>query len=150
MPPGGYHGQTLHVRLDDGASRREALADATLRSFLGGSGLGTKLLLDAQAPCVDPLAPEAAIVVALSPLVGSPLTTSAKFAVVAKSPLTNRISDALASDRFAIELKHAGLDALVITGAAPAWSILVIDDGAVRLEYLSHDRYARPVNTADL
>ncbi|MDJ0522124.1 MAG: aldehyde ferredoxin oxidoreductase family protein [Planctomycetota bacterium] len=134
MPPGGYHGSALHVRLDDGSSRREPLDDATLRAFLGGSGLGTKLLLDAQAAGVDPLAPEAAVVVALSPLVGSPLTTSAKFAVVAKSPLTNRISDALASDRFAIELKHAGLDALVITGAAPAWSVLVIEDGDVRLE----------------
>lgn len=134
MPPGGYHSQSLHIRLDDGASRREPIPEVTLRAFLGGSGLGTKLLLDAQEPGVDPLAPEAAIVVALSPLVGSPLTTSAKFAVVAKSPLTNRISDALASDRFAIELKHAGIDALVLTGAAAAWSILVIEDGAVRLE----------------
>ncbi len=134
MPPGGYHGQSLHVRLDDGAARHAPIEDATLRAFLGGSGLGTRLLLDASPTGVDPLAPEAAIVVALSPLVGSPLTTSAKFAVVAKSPLTNRISDALASDRFAIELKHAGLDALVITGAAPAWSILVIEDGDVRLE----------------
>ena len=44
---------------------------------------------------VDPLGPEAALVFALSPLVGSPLTTSAKFAVVAFSPLTGRLCDAL-------------------------------------------------------
>jgi len=134
MPPGGYHGRALHVRLDGGDARRVALDAGVLRAFLGGSGLGTKLLLDAQAAGVDPLAPEATIVVALSPLVGSPLTTSAKFAIVAKSPLTNRISDALASDRFAIELKHAGVDALVIQGRAPTWSLLVIDDDAVRIE----------------
>ena len=89
MPPGGYHGQSLHVRLEDGSSERKPIAEGTLRAFLGGSGLGTKLLLDAQASGIDPLAPGAAIAVALSPLVGSPLTTSAKFAVVAKSPLTN-------------------------------------------------------------
>jgi len=134
MPPGGYHGLSLHVDLTDGAARRKPLEDATLRAFLGGSGLGTRLLMDAAPAGVDPLAPDAAIVVALSPLVGSPLTTSAKFAVVAKSPLTNRISDALASDHFAIALKAAGLDALVLTGAAPTWSILVIDDEDVRLE----------------
>ncbi|MDF1701408.1 MAG: aldehyde ferredoxin oxidoreductase family protein [Planctomycetota bacterium] len=134
MPPGGYHGQALHVDLTRGASALQPLPESTLRAFVGGSGLGTRLLMDASPAGVDPLAPEAALVVALSPLVGSPLTTSAKFAVVAKSPLTNRITDALASDRFAIELKHAGMDALILTGAATAWSVLVIEDDAVRLE----------------
>ena len=134
MPPGGYHGQVLRVDLGQGSARREALDEATLRAFVGGSGLGTRLLMEHAPAGVDPLAPEAPAVIALSPLVGSPLTTSAKFAVVAKSPLTQRITDALASDRFAIELKHAGVDAVVITGAAPAWSVLVIEDDAVRLE----------------
>ena len=131
---GGYHGRSLHVDLGTGSAERRPIEEAVLRAFLGGSGLGTRLLMDASPAGVDPLAPEAAVVVALSPLVGSPLTTSAKFAVVAKSPLTNRIGDALASDRFAIELKHAGMDALVITGAAAAWSLLVIEDGDVRIE----------------
>ena len=78
--------------------------------------------------------PGAPLVIALSPLVGTPLTTSAKFAVLAKSPLTDRICDALASDRFAIELKTAGMDALVLRGACAAWSLLVVDPGGVRLE----------------
>ncbi len=134
MPPGGYHGHALHVDLTSGAAARLPLAESLLRSFVGGSGLGTRLLMEASPPGVDPLAPEAALVVALSPLVGSPLTTSAKFAVVAKSPLTRRITDALASDRFAIELKRAGMDALVLTGRAPSWSVLVVDDGVIRLE----------------
>ena len=134
MPPGGYHGRALHVSLDSGDARWETLGDLDLRSYIGGSGLGTWLLLRSAPAGVEPLAPEAPIVVALSPLVGSPLTTSAKFAVVSKSPLTNRINDALSSDRFAMELKHAGLDALVITGACAEWSILVVDDGDVRLE----------------
>ena len=134
MPPGGYHGTALHVDLDRAASARAPIPESTLRAFLGGSGLGTRLLMDASRPGVDALAPEAAFVIALSPLVGSPLTTSAKFALVAKSPLTERITDALASDRFAIELKRAGVDAVVVRGRAARWSILVIDDESVRLE----------------
>ncbi|MDA1194309.1 MAG: aldehyde ferredoxin oxidoreductase family protein [Planctomycetota bacterium] len=134
MPPGGYHGQALRVDLATGATEMRPLANDVLRQFVGGVGLGTYLLMESSPAGVEPLAPEAAFVVALSPLVGSPLTTSAKFAVVAKSPLTNRITDALASDRFAIELKHAGLDALIVTGIAPTWSVLIVEDGAARLE----------------
>ena len=67
-------------------------------------------------------------------LVGSPLTTSAKFAVVTKSPLTGRINDSLASSGFAIRGKAIGADAIVITGKAAAKSILVIDNGEMRLE----------------
>src|SRR5205085_1165662 len=64
----------------------------------------------------------------------SPLTTSAKFAVVSRSPLTDRINDSLASSGFAIAGKRAGCDAIVIVGRAPSLSTLVIDNGRMRLE----------------
>ncbi len=134
MRPGGYHGLALRIDVGSGAPTALPLGEERLRAFLGGVGLGTELLLRESPAGVDPLAPAAALVVALSPLVGTPLTTSAKLAVVAKSPLTGRIGDALASDRFAIELKRAGLDALVLVGRAAAPCVVVIDDGAVRLE----------------
>ncbi len=72
------------------------------------------------------------IVFVFSPLVGSPLTTSAKFAVVAKSPLTERINDSLSSSHFAIAGKKAGFDAIVVVGQADQLTCLVIDDGTVR------------------
>ncbi len=134
MPPGGYLGRFLHTDLGSARFAFRPLADEVLRRFVGGSGLGTWLVSRESPAGVDPFAPEAALVIALSPLVGTPLTTSAKFAVVAKSPLTNRICDALASDRFAIELKRAGMDALVVVGACAEWSLLVIDDGDARVE----------------
>jgi aldehyde:ferredoxin oxidoreductase len=133
MALGGYHGAWLDVDLASGGARRHGIEEQVLRAFVGGSGLGTWLLLTNSRARQEPLAPEAPFVIALSPLVGSPLTTSAKFAVVAKSPLTNRIGDALASDRFAIELKRCGVDALLLRGAAPSWSVVVVDDGAVRM-----------------
>ncbi len=137
--PGGYHGAYLSISLDGRsvtrvASRLVPLESAVLRQFLGGSGLGTWLMLEHNAAACDPLAPESAIAFVFSPLVGSPLTTSAKFAVVSKSPLTNRINDSLASSGFAIAGKRTGCDALVITGKAASPSILVIDNGDVRLE----------------
>jgi aldehyde:ferredoxin oxidoreductase len=132
--PGGYHGQYLRVDLTRGEGEAVPIEVQVLRRFLGGSGLGTYLLLAEGAASVDPLSPEAAIAFAFSPLVGSPLTTSAKFAVVGKSPLTNRINDSLASSGFAIDGKQTGCDALVLTGRADEPSIVVVDDGAVRLE----------------
>ncbi len=130
----GYHGGYLRVDLTTGLSGRVSLDEAVLRSCLGGSGLGVELLLREGTATVEPLAPEAALAFVFSPLVGSPLTTSAKFAVVSKSPLTNRINDSLASSGFAISGKKTGHDAIVIVGRAPTLSILVIDDDRVRLE----------------
>lgn len=134
MAPGGYHGRVLEVDLTTGRAEARTLPEPVLRATLGGVGLGAWLLCHAGDATADPLGPEAAVVVALSPLVGTPLTTSAKFAVVSRSPLTGRINDALASDRFAIELKGAGVDALVIRGRAPEPSLLVVDEAGARRE----------------
>jgi aldehyde:ferredoxin oxidoreductase len=125
--PHGYHGAYLRVDVTDGSASRVALSDATLREFLGGSGLGVRLLLDEGAAGFAPLAPEAPLVFAFSPLVGSPLTTSAKFAVVSKSPLTERINDSLASSGFAVAGKQCGCDALMIVGRAADLSVLIIE-----------------------
>ena len=132
--PSGYHGRFLKIDVETGQADRVPLSDAVLREYIGGSGLGARLLLDAGAAAADPLSPESPLVFAFSPLVGSPLTTSAKFAVVSKSPLTGRYNDSLASSGFAIAGKHAGCDAIVLVGRAQSLSVLVIDDGHVRLE----------------
>src|SRR6478735_7453551 len=138
----GYHGCVLRVDASCGRAERVPLDETVLRGFLGGSGLGARLLLDEGWAAGDPLAPEAPLVFAFSPLVGSPLTTSAKFAVVSKSPLTGRINDSLASSGFAVAGKGCGCDAIVVVGRAAQFSVIVIDaegteDGAlpaVRLE----------------
>ena len=132
--PFGYHGRFLQVDLTRRTATCVPLADDLLRRFLGGSGLGCALLLQARQADRDPFAPEAPLVIALSPLVGSPLTTSAKFAVVSKSPLTDRLNDSLVSSGFALAAKRCGCDAIVIQGRAAEPSILIIDDGEVRFE----------------
>jgi aldehyde:ferredoxin oxidoreductase len=131
---GGYHGRYRRIDLTDGSASWEALPEPVLRSFLGGVGLGTWVLLREAPPRVDPFAPQAPVVFAFSPLVGTPLTTSAKFAVVAKSPLTFRLNDALSSSHFALAGKRSGADALVLVGACREPSVLVIEDDTARLE----------------
>jgi aldehyde:ferredoxin oxidoreductase len=131
--PGGYHGRALLVDLERGASTLD-LPEPVLREFLGGAGLGTWLLGRLAPPGLDPLAPEAPLAFVFSPLVGTPLTTSAKFAVVAKSPLTGLLNDALASSHFAIAGKGTGHDAIVVTGACETPSVLLVDGDAARTE----------------
>jgi aldehyde:ferredoxin oxidoreductase len=140
--PFGYHGSYLRIDVSRGAAERVPLPDMVLRQFIGGSGLGVKLLLDEGAAQVDPLGPEAPLVFAFSPLVGSPLTTSAKFAVVSKSPLTDRINDSLASSGFAIAGKGCGCDAMVIVGRAAELSVLIVDETSVRVEPAADSRGA--------
>jgi aldehyde:ferredoxin oxidoreductase len=133
-PSFGYHGCYLRIDVSTGNAVRIQLPEAVLRRFIGGSGLGAWLLLEESRSCPEALAPEAPLIFVFSPLVGSPLTTSAKFAVVSKSPLTDRINDSLAGSGFAIAGKQCGCDAIVIVGRAPSLSTLIIDDSRVRLE----------------
>jgi aldehyde:ferredoxin oxidoreductase len=129
-----YHGRYLRIDLSTGTSTWRPLAEDVLRRFLGGVGLGAYLLHQEAPPGVAPLAPDAPLLFVLSPLVGTPLTTSAKFAVVAKSPLTHRLNDALASSHFALAAKRAGMDALAVVGKCERPSVLLVDDGRVRIE----------------
>src|SRR4051795_3242237 len=132
MPPGGYFGRALVVDLGGGVELLP-LEEAVLRRTIGGAGLGAHLIHQLAPPGVDPLSPAAPLAFVFSPLVGTPLTTSAKFAVVAKSPLTDRLNDALASSHFAISGKLTGHDALVIRGACETPSALIVDDAGARV-----------------
>lgn len=132
--PGGYFGRALVVDVTDGSAEALALDEETLRRYVGGVGLGTHLMHRLAPPGVDALAPEAPLAFVFSPLVGTPLTTSAKFAVVAKSPLTDRLTDALASSHFAIAGKLSGNDALVVTGAREAPSVVLVDGDGARVQ----------------
>ena len=110
------------------------LPEEVLRACIGGAGLGTWLMHRLAPPGVEPLAPEAPLAFVFSPLVGTPLTTSAKFAVVAKSPLTGLLNDALASSHFAIAGKLTGNDAIVVRGACAEPSVLLVDGDGARVE----------------
>ncbi len=143
----GFHGRLLHIDLNCGTSSWRELEESRLRAFLGGIGLGTSLLYEFAPAGVDPFAPANPLIFTSAPLVGTGLTTTAKFAVVTKSPLTGFIADSLSSSHFALELKRVGLDALVITGQASSMVYISIQNDRVEIRQAEKLRGHSPSET---
>ncbi|HEY7558823.1 MAG TPA: aldehyde ferredoxin oxidoreductase family protein [Candidatus Binatia bacterium] len=129
----GFHGRLLYIDLNTGQSSWHDLEVSRLRQVLGGIGLGARLLYDYAPPGVEPFSPANPLIFTSAPLVGTGLTTTAKFAVVTKSPLTGFIADSLSSSYFALELKRIGLDGLVITGRAASLAYIYIHNDHVEI-----------------
>lgn len=130
---GGWTGKSLLVELD-GLTAVSFDRPALRESYLGGRGYGVALVAELGSPGLPPLHPSQPFVLAAGPLTGSTAPSSGRFAAVAPSPLTGTIFDSNAGGRFGVRLRGAGLDALVLTGRAPSWSVLVVDGrrGGVR------------------
>jgi aldehyde:ferredoxin oxidoreductase len=143
----GFHGRLLQIDLTSGQSVWRDLEESRLRAFLGGLGLGTSLLYDYAPPGVEPFAPDNPLIFTSAPLVGTGLTTTAKFGVVTKSPLTGFIGDSLSSSHFALELKRTGADGLVITGEAASLVYIFIRDQKVEIRDAEHLRGKSPTET---
>ena len=146
----GFSGRVLHIDLSSGRSAYHALEASRLRKYLGGIGLGTSLLHEYAPAGVDPFSPANPLVFTSAPLVGTGLTTTAKFAVVTKSPLTGFIADSLSSSHFALELKRLGIDALVITGQAASLVYVVVAGSRVRIEAADRLRGRTPDETQSI
>ena len=123
----GYQGKALVVDLTSRTHRWDAIEPVALRNFIGGIGLGTYLTYRYCPPGADPLGPDNPLLFVGSPLVGTRLTTSSKFAVLTKSPLTGFIADSLSSSHLAPELKKCCGDALIITGRAEGPTLLRVE-----------------------
>ena len=133
-PVPGYHGKYLRVDLTRGLVTSVEIPASVIRAYIGGTGLGSWILMRETGVEYSPTDPQAPIVFSFSPLVGSAISTSAKFAMLCKSPLTRRLNDSLSSSSFALTGKKTGFDALVIVGASNAPGTLVIDSGVCTLE----------------
>ena len=127
----GYAGKILRVDLSTGKVRTEPLSEAVARFYIGGLGLGARILYDEVGVGVDPLSPENKLIVALGPVNGTGVPASSRFTVVFKSPLTGIFGHSYCGGYFAPELKYAGYDAAVVEGAAKApVYISILDDEA--------------------
>lgn len=122
-PSYGYHGTALEVDLTARRSRILPLETGFLEDYLGGRGLGARLLYDRIDPACDPLGPENEIIIAASPLVGTGGPTAGRGHMVFKSPLTGFIGSANCGGTWAPALKAAGVDVLILKGRAsePVW-----------------------------
>ncbi|MEI6205234.1 MAG: aldehyde ferredoxin oxidoreductase family protein [Desulfuromonadales bacterium] len=127
----GWTGKILNVDLTDGTSRTEEIPHRLLEEYLGGRGLGVRLMRDYFR--LDPFDPAMPLIFATGPLCGTPAPTAARLSVVSRSPLTGTIYDCSAGGRFAWRLKASGFDALFITGRSPRPVALSITPDKIEL-----------------
>ncbi len=132
----GWAGKILRVDL----TKEKITTEPTMkyaRDFLGGSGIGTKILYDEVPPEVKPFDPESKVIIAAGPLNGIG-PASGRGEIVFKSPVTGWYCDSNFGGFFIVELKLAGFDAVVIEGRAKKPVYLWIEDDHAELKDASH------------
>ncbi len=131
----GYKGRLLFVDLTAGKCEDLPLDGELARQFVGGSGLGARILADLLPPDVAPFAVEAPLIFMTGPFVGTQIPAAGRYSVVARSPLTGFLGEANSGGYWGPELRFAGYDGIIVTGATDPWAVLVIENGRARLEH---------------
>jgi aldehyde:ferredoxin oxidoreductase len=108
------------------------------RQFLGGRGLGVRLLWDLVGPEVDPLAPENVLIFTTGPITASGSQTSNRFNVSTKSPLTNGVMHSNSGGWWGMQFKRTGYDALIVRGKAQTPIMIEITPEGVELKDAAH------------
>jgi len=129
----GSTGKVLRVDLTQGKLWDEALDEATLRKYLGGTGLGTKYLTEEVDPKVEWSDPKNIFFLGSGILGGSRVPGCASISVVTKGALTNGATSTQANGNFGAYLKWCGYDAIIVQGASPTWKYLYLHEGGVEL-----------------
>ena len=137
---GAYYEKLARINLSTGEIKVEPLDLELAHKFIGGRGLGTKILYDEGVATVDPLSPENKLIYITGPMTGAAAPSTGRYMVVTKSPLTGMIACSNSGGIWGAKLKHAGWDAIIVEGQAPEWTYISIEDDKIQLldarEYL--------------
>lgn len=134
----GFMGKILWVDLAKKQIKEEPLDEKMGRDFLGGYGLGAKILFDRMKPKVDPLGPDAILGLTTGVLTGTDAMGGNRYVMVGKSPLTGGWGDANSGGSVGPMLKFAGFDAVFFTGISDKPVYLYIENGKAELKDASH------------
>ena len=134
----GYMGKMLFVNLSDGNIEARPLSEDLARNFMGGPGLGAKILYDEMPAHADVFGEDSMIGFVSGPLNGNRALFGGRYTVVSKSPVTNGWNDANSGGFFGPKLKAAGYDAVFVKGIAEKPVYLFIDDGKAEIRGASH------------
>lgn len=134
----GYMGKILHFDLSEKKLKTVNLSLTLARLFIGGKGLGAKLLYDMVPQGTDPYSPKNIIVFATGPFDGTSVPLGCRYIIVTKSPLPNGYVDTNSGGFFGPNMRFAGYDAIVINGKAEKPYLLYINDGTSQLLDASH------------
>jgi aldehyde:ferredoxin oxidoreductase len=134
----GYTGKILIVDLTSGEVHEEQLNDDLYRKFIGGVGLGVRLLYERQPGKVDPLGQQNILGFMAGLLSGTAAPSSSRLTLVSKSPLTGGWGDASVGGFIGYDLKRAGYDGILFYGISPKPVYLLIYQGKAELKDASH------------
>jgi aldehyde:ferredoxin oxidoreductase len=126
------------VNLSSKKATKDVFTEADAKKYLGGRGLAIKILFDELRPGIDALGPENKLVYAAGPFAGTGFPLNSRWIVAAKSPLTGIWGEAACGGTFAVQLRKAGYDALVVEGASTSPVYIDIMDDDVQVKNASH------------
>ncbi len=134
----GWAGKILDIDLTSGRIDTVPLDMEMARLFLGGRGLGARLLWDLVGPDVEPLSPENVLIFTTGPITASASQTSNRFNVSTKSPLTDTILHANSGGWWGMQFKRTGYDALIVRGRAKTPAMIEITPQGVTIKNADH------------
>ena len=131
---GGWVGKIARINLSTGKISVEDLPQKTAVDYLGGRGLGARILYDEVGPSVEPYSPDNLLIFTTGPLTGTKAPSSSRFSVTTKSPLTGTILDSNCGGKAGLRLKDAGYDALIISGKAAKPGCIIVDEKGIKIQ----------------
>jgi len=134
----GWIGKILRVNLTKGEWKSEDLDKSLAEKFIGGRGLGSKILYDEIDPKVDPLSQDNKLVLATGPLTGTSASAAGRYMAITKSPLTGTIACSNSGGHFGAEMKFAGFDMIILEGKSRGPVYLYVEDGKVEIREAKH------------
>lgn len=129
-----YLGKILRIDISKNKISEEKLDEKDAKKFIGGKGLGAKILFDEMDPRIDPLSPDNPLILCTGPLTRSLVPTSARWCLVTKSPLTSLFLDCQVGGYLGAEIKKAGYDFIIIKGRAENPVYITINDENVEIK----------------
>lgn len=125
----GYWGKILLVDLSKKSFETYEPEESLYSRYLGGSGIGARLLFDMTGPETDPLGPDNVLIWMTGPFTATKIPMSGRHEIVSKSPLTGIYGEGDVGGRFGTALKKSGWDGIIVKGSSDdPVNLLIIDD----------------------
>ncbi|MFQ5762300.1 MAG: aldehyde ferredoxin oxidoreductase family protein [Candidatus Bathyarchaeia archaeon] len=128
----------LNVNLTNQTYKSETIDEMTVRKFIGGAGVGAKILYERTRKGVHPLSPDNLLIIMTGPVTGTPFPLSGRHHIITKSPLTGAFGDANSGGNFGAMLRRTGHDGIIFSGASdkPVWMTII--NGEPKLRDAAH------------
>ncbi|MCD6472091.1 aldehyde ferredoxin oxidoreductase family protein [Candidatus Aerophobetes bacterium] len=134
----GFFNRLLRVDLSNQGYRTEDISDEVLKTYLGGKGLGSYLLLNEIKKEADPLSEDNKLIFAIGSATDSKIPAASRFGVFTKSPLTNFYGESYAGGKVAPQISRTGYDAIIFEGVSKSPVFVEISNKGVKFHSASH------------